>query len=677
MAALGTLSLWLAAAAVLYGLAVLAQGWRSPHRALTQSGTRAAVAIALHLSLAAGLLFYALGASDFRFVYVAEHTSRELPLFFKLSAFWGGQAGSLLLWSWLLALFTLAVIFFHRREFYHTALLPVTVAVLMSINLFFICLNLFIANPFELSARVPANGAGLNPLLQHWAMALHPPMLYLGFVGLAVPFAFAIAALLTAKLDSGWISAVRRWTLVPWLFLSLGILMGAKWAYVELGWGGYWAWDPVENASLMPWLTATAFLHSIMIQEKKGMLKIWNMILAILSFELSIFGTFITRSGVISSVHAFAKSGIGPMFMIFLATNVVFCVAALWRRLPELRAKSQLESVLSRESTFLFNNLILLGAMFAVLWGTVFPLVSEAVRGVKITVGPPFFNQVNVPMALALLALTGIGPVLAWRRTSAANLRRQFMIPVITMMAGGAALWLAGVRHAYAFGTFALSILVTATIAQEFIRGVRARQHAQSETIMQALRNLVARNQRRYGGYIVHFGMVLIFVGIAGSAFNREADITLSPGESAPAGRYRLEFEKTRSTADAAMSSLGAELKVFERGKLLRAICPEKRMYRTHEQPTTEVAIISRWDEDLYVVLAGVDEKERATLKVYINPLVRWLWAGGLILVAGTLIALLPLRKTARATGARAGHAGSSRRARNQAAPNVAPAVRD
>lgn len=681
MATLGTLTLWLALAVALYGLAALFQGLRHNEMRLIDSGMRAAMAMAAQLTIASGLLFYALGSSDFRFEYVSQYTSRELPLFYKLAAFWGGQAGSLLLWSWLLSLFTSAVIYFHRHHGPRKSELHFTVGVLMAINLFFLSLNLFIADPFALNARIPLNGAGLNPLLQHWAMALHPPVLYLGFVGLAVPFAFAMAALLSRsnnvieRGETGWVLTVRRWTLLPWLFLSAGILIGAKWAYVELGWGGYWAWDPVENASLMPWLTATAFLHSIMIQEKKGMLKIWNMILVILTFELSIFGTFITRSGVISSVHAFAQSSIGPMFSTFLVTSLLFCMWALWRRLPDLRAKSQLESMVSRESTFLFNNLILLGATFAVLWGTIFPLISEAVRGVKITVGPPFFNQVNVPIALALLALTGIGPVLAWRHTSPRNLRHQFVMPVVVMLLSGLGLWLAGIRHLYALIAFALAIFVTATIVQEFARGVRARRHNQSEKFWQALVHLVLRNQRRYGGYVVHFGMVLIFVGIAGSAFNREAEITLAAGESGHLGGYRLHFDQMTSIETAAMSGVGAALKVFEQEKMLRALHPEKRLYRTHEQPTTEVAILSRWHEDLYIVLAGVDEKQRATFKVYLNPLVRWLWVGGLVLVVGALIAFVPMQTTRKLQRQVAGEITPSRKMILSKTPTKTPHV--
>jgi cytochrome c-type biogenesis protein CcmF len=473
MPELGNWLLWLAGLTTASSIIILFSGIRRQRdgAALIASGYNAALAASALLTLAAGLLFYNLATSNFRVEYVAHYTSRELPLFYKLSAFWGGQPGSLLLWAWLLALFTAAVLWIYQRKNLPT--LPYVIAILMAIILFFNTLLLFVAPPFDLFDRVPMNGAGLNPLLQHPAMALHPPLLYLGYVGMAVPLAFALAALLSGHLDDSWVKNVRRWTLIPWFFLTMGIMLGARWAYVELGWGGYWAWDPVENASLMPWLTGTAFLHSIMIQENMGMLTIWTRVLIGLTFELCIFGPFITRSGIISSVHAFAQSGIGPMFGVFLGTSTVFCIWVLLRRIPNLRARNQLESMVLCESTFLMNNLVLLGATFAVFWGTIFPLISEAVRGVKITVGAPFFNQVNLPMALALLALTGIGPVLAWRRSSPENLRQQFMWPLLVTLAGAILLWIFGVRHLYAFIAFTLSLLVTATIVQEFYRGVR------------------------------------------------------------------------------------------------------------------------------------------------------------------------------------------------------------
>jgi cytochrome c-type biogenesis protein CcmF len=644
MPELGNWLLWLAGLTTAYSIFILISGIRRQHdgASLIASGYNAALAAGALLTLAAGLLFYNLAASNFRVEYVAHYTSRELPLFYKLSAFWGGQQGSLLLWAWLLALFTVAVLLIYQKKNLPT--LPYVIAILMAIILFFNTLLLFVAPPFALLDRAPMNGAGLNPLLQHPAMALHPPLLYLGYVGMAVPLAFALAALLSGYLDDSWVKNVRRWTLIPWFFLTLGIMLGARWAYVELGWGGYWAWDPVENASLMPWLTGTAFLHSIMIQEKKGMLKIWNMVLIILTFELCIFGTFITRSGIISSVHAFAQSGIGPMFGVFLGTSAAFCLWALLRRIPNLRAKNQMESIVSRESTFLMNNLVLLGATFAVFWGTIFPLISEAVRGVKITVGAPFFNQVNLPIALVLLALTGIGPVLAWRRSSPENLRKQFLGPLVATLLGGIILWIFGIRHLYAFIAFALSIFVTATIVQEFYRGAYARRQSHQENWMLALWRLIMRNQRRYGGYVVHFGIVLIFVGIAGTAFTTHLEATVQAGKSFMISHYQVQFDRMVFGHDAAKQWMTGELSIFHEGKLIKKLQPEKRLYKTHEQPTTEVALLSTWRDDLYLVLAGYDEeKQEATFSAYVNPLVVWLWIGGWVMALGTLLALLPL----------------------------------
>jgi cytochrome c-type biogenesis protein CcmF len=651
MPELGPWLLWLAGLASAYSAIILSLGIQRERNgaAMIASGYNAALASGALLTLAAALLFYNLAASNFRIEYVASYTSRELPMLYKLSAFWGGQAGSLLLWAWLLALFAVGVLLIYRRRNLPT--LPYVIAILMGILLFFNVLVLTIAPPFALLARAPANGAGLNPLLQHPVMAAHPPLLYLGYVGMAVPLAFALAALLSGKLDDSWVANVRYWTLIPWFFLTMGIMLGARWAYVELGWGGYWAWDPVENASLMPWLTATAFLHSIMIQEKKGMLKIWNMVLIILTFELCIFGTFITRSGIISSVHAFAQSGIGPMFGVFLATSMVFCTWALARRVHLLRARNRMESLVSRESTFLLNNLVLLGATFAVFWGTIFPLISEAVRGVKITVGAPFFNQVNIPIALALLALTGIGPVLAWRKSSPENLRKQFTWPVIVALISAVVFWLIEARQLYALLALSLGVFVTATIVQEFYRGVLARRQAHHENWLVALWRLFSRNQRRYGGYVVHFGIVLIFVGISGAAFTKHDEITVKAGEKFMLGRYTLLFERMDFGSDAAKQWMASELSVFLNNKFEQKIRPEKRAYITHEQPTTEVALLSTWRDDLYAVLAGYDqEKESATFSLYVNPLVRWLWIGGWVMALGTVLAMMPLPRGAKPT---------------------------
>jgi cytochrome c-type biogenesis protein CcmF len=533
--------------------------------------------------------------------------------------------------------------------------MPYVTAVLLAINAFFIFLNLVLANPFNTLPFRPEDGQGLNPILQHPAMAIHPPMLYLGFVGFAVPFAFAIAALLIGgkalRPDSqtGWLVIVRRWTLVPWLFLGTGLILGARWAYVELGWGGYWGWDPVENAGFMPWLTATAFFHSIMIQERKPMLRIWNMVLIILTFTLSIFGTFITRSGIISSVHSFTESSIGPFFLTFIFLIILFSANALGMRWRELRSQEHLDSFTSREAGFLFNNLLLLTAAFAVFWGTIFPIISEALRGVKITVGPPFFNQVMIPLGLILFLLTGVGPLLAWRRSSGKVLRKHFTIPLLAALLGGGLLYFLGiVRHHYALISFALTFFVTATIISEFSRGARARRHATGENIIKSLFKITLKNKRRYGGYIVHLAVVFLFVGFTGSAFNQKVEGTILPGDSLQLGEYNLKYEKPYRSKDANKMSVATRITVQKEGKEIGRLVPQRYFYVRQEQNTTEVALLSTLKEDLYLVLAELNEDDEATVQAYLNPLVSFLWIGGIINILGTLLAILPRRREKR-----------------------------
>jgi cytochrome c-type biogenesis protein CcmF len=474
--------------------------------------------------------------------------------------------------------------------------------------------------------------------------------LYLGFVGYAVPFAFAMGALVSGRLDSQWIRSVRRWTIVAWLFNTIGVILGGQWAYVELGWGGYWAWDPVENASLMPWLTATAFLHSIMIQEKKGMLKVWNMSLVILTYALSIFGTFLTRSGIISSVHAFAESDIGSYFLIYLGLMLVVAVGLVIKRLPQLRSDHRLESTLSRESSFLFNNLFLVGMMFAVLWGTMFPVLSEAIRGVKISVAAPFFNQVNVPLGLALLFLAGVCPLIAWRKASTRNLSRNFSYPLLWSFVVTAVLYASGVRHVVALISLSICGFVLGTIVFEFYRGTRARQSSRGGSVWQALKSLVQRNRRRYGGYIVHLGVVLAFVGMTGSsAYQLEKDVVLRPGQRADVGQFTLQYDHLEPLVMPTYEGFIATVRVFRGDDLLSTLKPEKRLYFVQNQPTTEVALRTSLWEDLYVILAGFESSRIATFKVFVNPLVAWLWMGGLVMVIGTIIAIWPERRAPRA----------------------------
>jgi cytochrome c-type biogenesis protein CcmF len=450
-----------------------------------------------------------------------------------------------------------------------------------------------------------------------------------------------MAALITGQLGSTWIRTTRRWALFSWFFLTIGNLLGAQWAYVELGWGGYWAWDPVENASLMPWLVATAYLHSVMIQEKREMLKIWNIVLITLTFLLTIFGTFITRSGIIASVHAFGRSSLGWFFLAFLGVIIVVTFNFLVNRLHQLQSRNELDSFLSRESSFLYNNLILIGITFAILWGTLFPVISEAVRGVKITIGPPFFNKVNIPFGLLLLALTGLCPLLAWRKTTFKNLQNNFLLPFILSLGGGVVFFLAGIHRVYPLLSFTLSLFAVLSIVLEFYRGIRARKRSKGEGLAKALWMMVKRNKRRYGGYIVHLGVVLIFVGITGSAFKVETQVTLKKGESFTIKNYTLTYDDISYYPTANKEVVAASLSVSNSGSKIGELTPERNFYRSYEQPTSEVAIYSTLKEDLYVILAGYEE-EVAAFKVLVTPLVIWLWIGGGIMALGAVFAALP-----------------------------------
>jgi len=591
------------------------------------------------LTMASGAMLYALITRDFQIEYVAHYTNKTLPFIYTLTAFYAGQKGSLLFWAWLLSLFAAIVIWQNRKK--NQDILPYVNLVLISITCFFIILLVFATNPFEKLISVPSDGQGLNPLLQNPGMIFHPPTLFLGYVGFAVPYAFAMAALITGQLGSTWIRTTRRWTLFAWFFLTIGNLLGAQWAYVELGWGGYWAWDPVENASFMPWLVATAYLHSVMIQEKRGMLKIWNIVLITLTFLLTIFGTFITRSGIISSVHSFGQSSLGWIFLAFLGICAVVSFNLLIHRLPQLKSRNELDSFLSRESSFLYNNLILVGIMFATLWGTLFPIISEAARGVKITVGPPFFNKVNTPFGLALLALTGLCPLLAWRKTTFNNLKRNFLLPGLLSVAGGISFFLAGIRQVYPLLSFTLALFVLLSIGLEFSRGAKARKKARGEHLVKALWMLVNKNKRRYRGYIVHVGIVLIFIGITGSAFKVEKQATVQQGESFTVKDYTLRYDSISSYPTANKEVYAANLSIFNSGSKIAVLTPEKNFHRGQDQAATEVAIHSSLKEDVYVVLAGFDD-DIATFKVLVTPLVVWIWIGGVIMALGTIFAMLP-----------------------------------
>src|SRR5438876_4753883 len=666
MSLLGHLSLWPPFLVGLWGAITGFVGGAQHRPDLQQSARNATFALFGALLVAVISLEIAIFRHDFSLQYVAGRTSRNLPTFYLWSALYSGQEGSLLFWAAVLSLFGAMTQLLTSRR--HRAYLPYVAAVTSLVATFFVSVMLFApANPFQRLPFTPLDGSGMNPQLQNPGMVFHPPMLYLGYISITIPFAFAVAALLTKKLDADWLVAVRKWTIVSWLFLSIGLLIGMWWAYVELGWGGYWAWDPVENAALLPWLVMTAFLHSVMIQEKRGMLKKWNLALILGAWLLSIFGTFITRSGVIASVHSFTQSSVGYFFLGFLVLAAVASFTLYVTRLPLLQAEATLESMVSREASFLFNNLLLIGIAFSVLWGTLFPILSEAIKGTKITVGPPFFNQVNVPLGLALLAMTGVGPLIAWRRASIPNLRRQFAVPLTTGVFVLLILLVAGVRDLGALMAASIGGFVLGTVVQEFARGARARHRQYGEPTPYAIVQLLARNRRRYGGYIVHVAIVLLFVAFAGMAFKTETEATLRPGESAELkGRDGHVYTFTHlgiSQYNALNRQVTAALIDVRRdGKAIGRLRTEKRQHvdalgnRTFE-PSTEVGIMSGLRVDLYVVLAGlVNGTEQAVFRFTINPLVWWVWFGGFVLVIGGLIVLLPGGGPPALKGSRASH---------------------
>jgi len=616
-----------------------------------KSARRASLVMLPLLTLTAGCLIYGFFTNNFSMAYVAEHSSVHLPLLYKFAALWSGQEGSLLFWSWLLSMWTFAVLFTNRRK--HPELMPYVGVVMAGVEFFFLLLNNFAANPFSILGVTSATGAvtivsqsnghGLNPLLQYPEMVIHPPMLYLGYTGMTVPFAFAMGALLAHYPGEKWIHLTRRWMMAAWLFLTCGILLGMHWAYAVLGWGGYWAWDPVENASLMPWLTGTAFLHSVMMQEKRGMMRVWNIWLVFAGFLLSILGTFLTRSGVVSSVHAFAQSSIGGWFLGFLAILITFCIWAYWQNRDYLKSDNQLDSVVSRESSFLFNNLVLLAAAFAVLWGTLFPVLSEAVQGSKISVGPPFFNRVNVPIALFLLFLTGVGPLLAWRKTSMESLRRNFAWPMMGGLVAGGVAFAYGFREFYALVCLILAVFVALTVGSEFFRGARVIQTHSGLNFFQSVGRLTMRNTRRYGGYIVHLGIVLIFVGIAGQAFNVKRRVDLAPGSQMTIGPYTLYCQNFDQQNGPNYTAEEATLEVFQNGRPTMMLFPERRYFPASGVIETMVSIHSSLARDLYVVYSGPDpQNNKPVIHAYLNPLVKWIWLGGIVVLLGTLLALLP-----------------------------------
>ncbi len=654
MATFGSFSVVLALTFCFYALFALFYGAKSGRRDLVKSGEHAVYVMFAFVTLSVAALEVLLMRSDFSIEYVAGYSNRDLPVFYKLASLWGGQKGSLLFWSWILTMYTALVALRNRR--YAGKLIPYTLGILCVTSAFFLIMNTFAANPFErlmvdhgngnMMAFAPQDGKGLNPLLQHPAMVIHPPMLYLGYVGFVVPFAFCLGALLTRELGSGWIKLARRWTLMAWLFLGTGILLGGRWAYVELGWGGYWAWDPVENASLMPWLAGTAFLHSVIVQERKNMLKVWNVVLILATYMLAIFGTFLTRSGIVSSVHSFARSSIGNYFVVFLVLMGAFSIYLVLTRLDFLKSDNQLDSYASREASFLFNNLILLAACFAVLWGTIFPVISELIQGEQVTVGAPFFNRINVPIALFLLFLTGVGPLLAWRKTSFESMKRIFMWPTIVGAITAVVSIVLGAHTIYPVVAFGLAGFVTTTLVSEFTRATRARRRNTGENWMSALVGITATNKRRYGGYIVHFGFVLLIIGITGQAFTTEGWGEVKEGEKFTVGHYDFEALSIADVNDPNFVGMSATVAVYKNGKKIATLAPEKRHYAASDQTTSEVRMHHTVTEDVYVVFANMNEDTgKAVMQVWINPLVSWVWIGGFVIVLGTLVTLLPNRR--------------------------------
>ncbi len=633
----------------LFGLIAIAISIKKRDDRFLLSGRNSLVFSSLMVILSTCILVFELMRGNFLLQYVARYTSEHTPMLFKFSALWAGMEGSLLFWLAILSMYVIFVIIQNLHR--HRHLMPWTLIVLGIIQLFFLILTDFFENPFiPIPGGMIVNGSGLNPLLQHWAMLLHPPMLYLGFIGFSVPFAFAMAAIITKNLDSVWIQTTRRWTLVTWILLTLSIIMGGKWAYVELGWGGYWAWDPVENASLLPWLTGTAYLHSVLIQQKKNMLRLWNMVLIMLTFTLTIFGTYLTRSGIVSSVHAFAATDLGIWFFGFIIIIIVVNIYLLIIRREELKTVNKLESFVSRESGFLFNNMLFIAMMLTVFWGTMYPIFSEAVTGFKITVGSPYFNRIMIPLGLLLLLLTGLGPLLAWRKTSPRSLKKNFLTPTAAAILGAAIIGVTlNIKLIYPLVSIALIVFVLATIVMEFYRGTRARMRITGKGAISSFLTMIDKNRSRYGGYIVHLGVIMMFAGFTGKAFDKEADVSMMPGDVTTLGKYEITYQKYwMETPDSNPKERSdhvakiVSLDIRKEGQPYTTLKPEKRFYTDQDnQPHSEVAVKTALNEDLYVVLGDVDMNTgRATMKVRVNPMVTWVWLGTFVLLIGTLVSV-------------------------------------
>jgi len=660
MAAFGSFALLIALALAAYNLLAGALALRliatgqpariSPER-LADTARRAGIAGFLAITGAAFALIWSVFTNDFSITYIMEHSNRALPAAYKFSALWSGQEGSLLLWAWLLGTYGFVLRLTHKTD---VKLYAYAGTILAGIQVFFLLVLNFAAPPFALfRGAIPQDGNGLNPLLQYPEMVIHPPMLYLGYVGFSVPFAFALGALMMRYPGEKWIKVTRAWTMVTWLFLTAGIFLGMHWAYAVLGWGGYWGWDPVENASFMPWLTGTAFLHSVMMQEKKGMMKSWNVWLIFSTFLLTLLGTLLTRAGLVSSVHAFAQSSIGTWFIVFMGIVLAVCIFTYVLQRSHLKSEHHMESLVSRESSFLFNNLVLLTACFVILWGTLFPILSEYVVGNKVTVGAPFYNRVAIPIGLFLLFLTGVGPLLPWRSTSLKSIKRNFILPVIALWATVIVCFAVGVNpwkdgtfsngSFYAIVSFAVSAAVMTAILSEFLRGAGVISRQTGRNLLVATWLLTRRNTRRYGGYIIHIGVVIVVVGLAGAAFNTSNEQELGLHDKLLIGPYTLECVGFTQDSNLNFNSEYAMLDVYRNGKKQFQMTPEKRVYLASDQPQTMVAIHSLPSWDLYVVYEGTNpDTSQPIIKAFLNPLVGWIWAGLVILIFGTFVALVP-----------------------------------
>ncbi|HXG55982.1 MAG TPA: cytochrome c-type biogenesis CcmF C-terminal domain-containing protein [Vicinamibacterales bacterium] len=644
MPALGTFILLAAFVVASYAIAACVAGARRRSTRLVESGVSAFYAVTALMTVASGVLVHAFVTDNYAIKYVQRYSDTAQPLAYKIASYWGGLDGSIMFWVFLLSAFGAVAVQVNRVR--HRELIPYVVAVIAAVEVFFIFLMVIHKNPFStFLTPAPADGAGLNPLLQNFYMAIHPPSLYIGFVAMTIPFAFGIAALITGHLDDAWLRAVRRWTMTGWLFLSFGLTLGMLWAYEELGWGGYWGWDPVENAGLLPWFTATAFLHSVMVQERRGMLRVWNVTLVIVTFFLTIFGTFMTRSGVVQSVHAFGEDReLALLFTIFMVVILVFSFGLVIYRLPLLKSRNELDSWASREAAFLANNWILLFSAFFVLFATMFPTLSEAVKGERLTVGPPFFNKWMLPIGLILLTLTGVGPLLAWRRSTLGNIVQQFFWPVVAGVVTAVALYSFGVRVWSSGICFALCAFAAGTIIQEFVRGADVRRSTTGTDLFTGMVGLFGRSRRRYAGYIVHLGIITMFLGFAGEGFKKEEQLPMKVGQQTTVGPFTVRHDALRVTADAQKQMVTGHVSVFEDGKLLTTMEPAKWYFAKREdEPTTEVAIRRAPAEDLYIVLSGftVDDQS-AVYAITVNPLVNWIWLGFGLMAIGSLISLLP-----------------------------------